>query len=104
MNNISFRHTRIKSAWENKDRWIVLSHVQMNENLMHLLLMPAPLQVYCLSPAGTRGETVHELDAIVHQQTQPVPHGFLAKSVRVYGPFEMESCVPDITHAKFTVG
>eukprot|EP00983_Pelagomonas_calceolata_P127976 1161468-Pelagomonas_calceolata.AAC.8 len=53
--------------------------------------------VYCLSrPAGTRDQAVHEVEAVVQQQAQPVPHGFLAKSIHVVGPFGLQQVLPRI--------
>lgn len=49
------------------------------------------LQIFGLShPAGTRSSSVHEVEAKVFQQAQPVPHGFLAQSIQVWGPFELD--------------
>jgi len=59
------------------------------------------VQVYCVSqPDGARDDVVHEVDATVHQQAQPVPHGFLAKSILVWGTIDAQNVVPDIHSVK----
>ncbi|KAF5837960.1 sucrose-6F-phosphate phosphohydrolase-domain-containing protein [Dunaliella salina] len=54
-------------------------------------------KVYCLDrPVGTRDRTVHEVEAVVQQQAQPVPNGFLAKSIHVAGPYDLQQVLPRI--------
>lgn len=54
------------------------------------------MQVYSLNASGMRDEGVHAIDAVIHQQAQPVPHGFLAKSLCVQGPYNLVHMLPNI--------
>lgn len=72
-----------------------------HEYNLTILALASPLQVYCLSqPTGTRDEQVHEVEAVVQQQAQPVPHGFLAKSIQAWGPLNLSHIMPSIHSAK----